>query len=297
MSTLRLGTRGSPLALAQAVLAARALRSIGLTAETVVITTRGDHNTDAALGDLGPGAFASALEEALAEGTIDIAVHSAKDLTGVEDETLPIVGFLERADPRDAWCGAGVSLGDVHAGARVGTSSSRRAALLRRLRPDLDIVPIRGNVQTRLDRRAHDELDAVILAACGLDRLGLSGEIGFRFDPSVLIPESGQGAIALQTRRGELEEIHACVHEETGIAVRAERLVTRALGGGCRVPVAAHAACADGTWTLTGWVGESEGIREARATVSGDDPLGLHDILVEALFEAGAARLLLEVPR
>lgn len=297
MSTLRLGTRGSPLALAQAVLATRALGSIGLTAETVVITTRGDRDTDAALGDLGPGAFASALEEALAEGTIDIAVHSAKDLTGVEDETLPIVGFLERADPRDAWCGAAVSLGDVPAGARVGTSSSRRAALLRRLRPDLDIVPIRGNVQTRLDRRAHEELDAVILAACGLDRLGLSDEIGFRFDPSTLIPESGQGAIALQTRRGELEEITRCVHEETGMAVRAERLITRSLGGGCRVPVAAHAARVDDTWTLTGWVGEPAGIREARAEVTGADPLELHDTLIAALLEAGAGSLLQGVPR
>ncbi len=290
--TLRLGTRGSPLALAQAELAARALTAHGVEPEVVVISTRGDEAATAPLGELGPGAFASALEEALAAGEVDIAVHSAKDLTGDEDEGLPVVGCLERADPRDAWCGGARTLAEVPQGARVGTSSLRRTASLVHLRPDLEIVPIRGNVQTRLNRRATDRLDAVVLAACGLDRLGLAGEIGFRFDAQDLLPESGQGAIALQTRVGEEHVAARSCHRETTDAVHAERLVTRALGGGCRVPVAAHAhRDADG-WRLTGWVASPDGSRVVRETVEGSDPIGIHDVLVDRLLVAGAEAIL-----
>ncbi|MGA0122263.1 MAG: hydroxymethylbilane synthase [Gaiellales bacterium] len=289
---VRLGTRGSPLALAQADLAAQALSAIGVASEVVVISTRGDEAPAVPLGELGPGAFANALEEALAAGSVDIAVHSAKDLTGPEDEELPIVGYLARADPRDAWCGTARSLEEVPQGARVGTSSLRRTAMLRRLRPDLEIVPIRGNVQTRLDRRSTEGLDAVVLAACGLERLGLTSDIGFRFDPTLLVPESGQGAIALQTRIGEEHSAVRCAHAETGIAVRAERLVTRALGGGCRVPVAAHAARRDGGWCLTGWVGAPDGSREVRLEVTAPDPIEVGDVLVERLIAGGAGDLL-----
>ncbi len=290
--SLRLGTRGSPLALAQAGLAAQALAAEGVESELVVISTRGDEAAAAPLGELGPGAFASALEEALAAGEVDVAVHSAKDLTGDEDDALPIVGYLERADPRDAWCGAAGSLAEVPRGARVGTSSLRRTASLLHLRPDLEIVPIRGNVQTRLDRRAADGLDAVVLAACGLDRLGLAGEIGFRFDARDLVPESGQGAIALQTRHGEEHVAARACHGETTHAVHAERLVTRALGGGCRVPVAAHARRSGDAWHLTGWVASPDGSRVVREAVDGADPIAVHDVLVEALLGAGAEAIL-----
>jgi len=269
--TLRLGTRGSPLALAQAELAAQAIAAHGAEPEVVVISTRGDEAATAPLGELGPGAFASALEEALAAGEVDVAVHSAKDLTGDEDDALPIVGYLERADPRDAWCGAARSLAEVPQGARVGTSSLRRTATLLHLRPDLEIVPIRGNVQTRLDRRALDGLDAVVLAACGLDRLGLADGIGFRFDAQDLVPESGQGAIALQTRAGEEHMAARCRHGETTDAVHAERLVT---------------------WRLTGWVASPDGARVVRETVDGPDPVALHGALVDRLLGAGAEAIL-----
>lgn len=290
--SLRLGTRGSPLALAQAGLAAQALAAHGVESEVVVISTRGDEAATAPLGELGPGAFASALEEALAAGEVDVAVHSAKDLTGDEDDELPIVGYLERADPRDAWCGAARTLTDIPHGARVGTSSLRRTASLLHLRPDLEIVPIRGNVQTRLDRRALDGLDAVVLAACGLDRLGLADEIGFRFHAQDLVPESGQGAIALQTRIGEEHVAARSCHDETTDAVHAERLVTRALGGGCRVPVAAHAQRDADGWRLTGWVASPDGARVVREAVDGPDPIEIHDVLVDRLLNAGAEAIL-----
>ena len=293
-AALRLGTRGSPLARAQADLAALALRSAGVDSEVVVISTRGDEAPTAPLADLGPGAFASALEEALIAGAVDVAVHSAKDLTGEQPDGLALAAFLPRADPRDAWCGAAASLDAVPAGARVGTSSLRRSALLRRLRPDLELVPIRGNVQTRLDRRAADGLDAVVLAACGLERIGLADAIGFRFAADALLPEAGQGAIALQTRSGEQAAVAAVDHVETHGVVLAERGVTRRLGGGCRVPVAAHACAADGGWRLVGWVGSPDGTEEARAEAVGPDPALLVDDVVAGLRAAGADGLLAE---
>ncbi len=293
-AALRLGTRGSPLARAQADLAAAALRASGVESEIVVISTRGDEAPAAPLAELGPGAFASALEEALLAGAVDVAVHSAKDLTGEQPAGLALAAFLPRADPRDAWCGAAASLDEVPAGARVGTSSLRRSTLLRRLRPDLELVAIRGNVQTRLDRRAADGLDAVVLAACGLERVGLADEIGFRFAAEALMPEAGQGAIALQTRSGE-EGLAAPADDlATHGAVLAERGVTRRLGGGCRVPVAAHAHPVDGGWRLAGWVGDPMGAEEARAEATGPDPALLVDDVVAGLREAGADRLLAE---
>lgn len=292
--TLRLGTRGSPLAQAQARLAAEALDEAGIAVEMVIVTTRGDAQQATPLGELGPGAFATALEEALLDGTIDVAVHSAKDLTGDQPEGLTLAAFLQRADPRDAWCGEAHSFGDVPAAARVGTSSIRRTAALRRLRPDLELVPIRGNVQTRLRQRSQSELDGVILAACGLDRLGLAYEIGFRFPIAMVVPESGQGAIALQTRAGDEALVAAADDPETHRAVLAERGVTRRLGGGCRVPVAAHAYREGDAWHLVGWIGATDGTSELRHALSGPDPLLLVDAVVELLLGDGGGELLAE---
>ena len=276
MSIVRLGTRGSPLARAQTALAAEALAAHGIDTEVVVIATHGDRAATTPLGELGPGAFASALEEALLAGEIDVAVHSAKDLTGDLPEGLELAAFLERADPRDAWCGAARSLDEVPAGARVGTSSLRRIAALRAVRPDLETVPIRGNVQTRLDRRAADGLDGVVLAACGLERVGLDGEIGFRFPIETLLPEAGQGAIALQARVGDGGLVASADHLDTRMAVMTERAVTRLLGGGCSTPVAAHAHRIDGGWRLIGWTG-------ATATAEGPEPHALVEDVVGAL--------------
>jgi len=292
MSIVRLGTRGSPLAQAQARLAAALLTAQGAQVELVIVSTRGDAAQSTPLGELGPGAFASALEEALIAGEIDIAVHSSKDLTGDQPEGLELSAFLERADPRDAWCGEAHSFGDIPVGARVGTSSLRRTAALRAARPDLTIVPIRGNVQTRLDHRTTSDLDGVILAACGLDRVGLDHEIGFRFPVELLVPESGQGAIALQTRVGDGGLVVAVDHLDTRTAVMAERGVTRRLGGGCRVPVAAHAHRIDTGWRLIGWVGSPDGTQTIRHEAEGDNAHALVDTVVDRLLQDGGAELL-----
>lgn len=292
MSALRLGTRGSPLALAQAALATEALTAIGIATETVIITTHGDRETDAALGDLGPGAFASALEEALLAGDIDVAVHSAKDLTGALPAELDLAAFLPRADPRDAWCGAADSLAAVPVGARVGTSSLRRGALLRIARPDLEIVPIRGNVGTRLEAIGKFDLDGVVLAACGLDRLGLHERIGFRLPVEQLIPEAGQGAIALQVRAADTARIAAADDPITRLAVTAERTITRRLGGGCRVPVAAHVYLGNDDWCVGGFVGSDDPDAFLIRTAVGDDPLRLASSVAESLLAAGGEALL-----
>lgn len=294
MSIVRLGTRGSPLAQAQARLAAETLATQGTQVELVIVSTRGDAAQSTPLGELGPGAFASALEEALVAGEIDVAVHSSKDLTGDQPEGLELAAFLERADPRDAWCGEARSFGEIPVGARVGTSSLRRTAALRAARPDLTIVPIRGNVQTRLDHRATSDLDGVILAASGLDRIGLDHEIGFRFPVETLVPESGQGAIALQTRVGDGALVTAVDHLDTRTAVMAERGVTRRLGGGCRVPVAAHAHREGSGWRLIGWVGSPDGIHTIRHEADGDNPHALVDTIVDRLLQDGGAELLAE---
>jgi hydroxymethylbilane synthase len=294
MSIVRLGTRGSPLAQAQARLAAALLTAQGAQVELVIVSTRGDAAQSTPLGELGPGAFASALEEALIAGEIDVAVHSSKDLTGDQPAGLELSAFLERADPRDAWCGEAHSFGDIPVGARVGTSSLRRTAALRAARPDLTIVPIRGNVQTRLDHRTTSDLDGVILAACGLDRVGLDHEIGFRFPVELLVPESGQGAIALQTRVGDGGLVVAVDHLDTRTAVMAERGVTRRLGGGCRVPVAAHAHRIDAGWRLIGWVGSPDGTQTIRHEGEGDNAHALVDTVVDRLLQDGGAELLAE---
>lgn len=294
MSIVRLGTRGSPLAQTQARLAAAALSAQGREVELVIVSTRGDAAQSTPLGELGPGAFASALEEALLAGEIDVAVHSSKDLTGDQPDGLELAAFLPRADPRDAWCGEARSFGDVPVGARVGTSSLRRTAALRAARPDLTLVPIRGNVQTRLDHRTSSDLDGVILAACGLDRVGLDHEIGFRFPVEMIVPEAGQGAIALQTRVGDGGIVLDVDDLDTRTAVMAERGVTRRLGGGCRVPVAAHAHRHAGAWRLIGWVGSPDGIRTIRHEAEGAEPHALVDSIVDQLLQDGGAELLAE---
>ena len=260
----------------------------------MIISTHGDAAPTTPLGELGPGAFASALETALLAGEIDVAVHSSKDLTGDQPEGLELAAFLPRADPRDAWCGEARSFGDIPVGARVGTSSLRRTAALRAARPDLTMVPIRGNVQTRLGHRTASDLDGVILAACGLERVGLEHEIGFRFAIETLVPESGQGAIALQTRIGDGGLVVGVDHLDTRRAVMAERGVTRRLGGGCRVPVAAHAHRTESAWRLIGWVGSPDGIRTIRHEAEGDEPHALVDTIVDRLLQDGGAELLAE---
>ena len=234
---LRVGSRGSRLALTQAELAASRLRQAGVEIALVPITTVGDRDRSKPFGEIGSrGVFVKEIEEALLGGKIDVAVHSAKDMTSSDTEGLIVGAYLEREDPRDALCGAD----ELRPGMRVGTASVRRKAQLLALEPSLSIEPLRGNIDTRLRKRGERGLDAVVLAACGLDRLGLGDEIGRRFTPQEVLPEAGQGALALQVRAGEEKLVTAADDGETRRRVEAERAVVFAIGGGCLAPVAAH---------------------------------------------------------
>jgi hydroxymethylbilane synthase len=263
---LRVGSRGSRLALTQAELAVERLRRPGLEFALVPVTTAGDRDRTKPFGEIGArGVFVKELEEALLAGRIDVAVHSAKDMTSTDTEGLAVGAYLEREDARDALCGAD----RVRPGMRIGTASVRRRAQLLALEPELRIEPMRGNIDTRLRKRDERGLDAVVLAACGLDRLGLGGEIGRRFEPEELLPEAGQGALALQVRAGEEGRVAHADHAETRRRVEAERACVAAVGGGCLAPVAAHH---DGE-ELTALVAAEDGSWVERRT--GDDPVRL----------------------
>ena len=270
---IRVGSRGSRLALTQAELASARLRAPGIEIALVPITTAGDRDRTKPFGEIGSrGVFVKELEEALLDHRIDVAVHSAKDMTSSDTDGLRVGAYLAREDPRDALCGAD----SIRAGMRVGTASARRTAQLLALEPSLSIEPMRGNIDTRLRKRRERGLDAVVLAACGLDRLGLGREIGRRFDPEELLPEAGQGALALQVREGDSHLVAAADHEETRLRVEAERAVVAAVGGGCLSPVAAHH---DGSM-LTGLVAAEDGSWIVRLT--GDDPAALGAELADA---------------
>jgi hydroxymethylbilane synthase len=232
----------------------------------VPITTAGDRDRTRPFGEIGTrGVFVKEIEEALLSGRIDVAVHSAKDMTSSDVDGLMVGAYLAREDPRDALCGAEV----LRPGMRVGTASVRRRAQLLALEPSLRVEPMRGNIDTRLRKRGERGLDAVVLAACGLDRLGLGSEIGHRFDPAELLPEAGQGALALQVRAGEQELVSAADDPETRRRVEAERRCVAVVGAGCLAPVAAHH---DGE-VLEGLVADEEGRWVERRR--GDDPEAL----------------------
>jgi hydroxymethylbilane synthase len=263
---IRVGSRGSRLALTQAERAAEQLRGEGIEIALVPITTAGDRDRTRPFGEIGArGVFVKELEEALLGGRIDVAVHSAKDMTSTDVEGLTVGAYLERDDPRDALCGAD----GLRPQMRIGTASIRRRAQLLALEPTLSIEPLRGNIDTRLRKRGERGLDAVVLAACGLDRLGLDAEVGLRFEPDLMVPEAGQGALALQVRVGEEELVAAVDHGETRRRVEAERACVAAIGGGCLAPVAAHH---DGV-QLTALVAAEDGSWIERR--SGDDPVAL----------------------
>jgi hydroxymethylbilane synthase len=253
---IRLGSRGSRLALTQAELAADALRraDADLDVALVPITTAGDRDRSKPFGEIGArGVFVKEIEEALLAGRIDVAVHSAKDMTSTDTQGLSVGAYLARDDPRDALCGAA----ELRPGLRIGTASVRRRAQLLALEPELSIEPLRGNIDTRLRKRGERGLDAIVLAAAGLDRLALAAEIGRRFDPHELVPEAGQGAVALQVRAGEEELVAGLDDSETRRRVGAERACVARIGAGCLAPVAAHhdgealtalVAAEDGSW-------------------------------------------------
>ncbi len=268
---LRVGSRGSRLALTQAERAAQVLRRPGVEIALVPFTTAGDRDRTSPFGQIGArGVFVKELEEALLQGRIDVAVHSAKDMTSSDVEGLVVGAYSSREDARDALCGALA----IAPGMRIGTASARRRAQLLALEPSLSIEPLRGNIDTRLRKRGERGLDAIVLAACGLDRLGLGSEIGLRLDPDVMLPEAGQGALALQVRAGEEELVADADDSETRRRVEAERGCVALIGGGCLAPVAAHH---DGT-VLTALVAAEDGSWLERRV--GTDPAALAAELV-----------------
>jgi hydroxymethylbilane synthase len=274
---VRIGSRGSRLALTQAEQAAVQLRRAGIDIAFVPITTAGDRDRTSPFGQIGErGVFVKEIEEALLAGRIDVAVHSAKDMTSTDTDGLAIGAFLERDDPRDALVGAS----EIRPGMRIGTASVRRRAQLLALEPSIVVEPLRGNVDTRLRKLRERGLDAIMLAACGLDRLGLAAEIGARLDPASMLPEAAQGALALQVRAGEEELVARADHAETRRRVEPERRCVAAIGGGCLAPVAAHH---DGE-TLHALIAAEDGAWVERR--NGDDP----EALARELLELAALR-------
>lgn len=245
---LTVGSRGSQLALWQARWIQARLQNFGIESRLEIIHTTGDKITDVALSKVGTkGLFTKEIEEALLNRSIDLAVHSLKDMPTELPPGLILAAIPEREDPRDALIGG--RLPELAKGARVGTSSLRRAAQLRAVRPDLEILDVRGNLDTRLRKLDEGKYDAIVLASAGLRRLGWENRISELLDPSVMCPAVGQGALAVETRddSGQAREICRRLDDAaTRTAVTAERAVLAALGGGCQVPIGAHATL-DGT--------------------------------------------------
>lgn len=299
---LVIGTRGSPLALrqAQGVRDALLRHWPGIEVRLEIIRTRGDRFLDAPLSAVGgKGLFVKEIEESLLAGRADLAVHSLKDVPAETAPGLTFGAIPERDSPRDALVSRrGEPLAELPAGGRVGTSSLRRAAQIRRLRPDLEVVPLRGNVETRLRKLDAGELDAVVLAEAGLNRLGLAARISERFDPGRLLPAVGQGALCVQIREGDpatSERIAPLDHAPTRTAVAAERAFLERIQGGCQVPIAGHAELEEGGGLLLrGLVADLKGERLVADTVRGDPgrarQLGV--ALAETLLRRGAAEIL-----
>lgn len=303
-SKLRIATRGSDLALTQSRhIAARIERELGVEAELIVLHTTGDRIQDRSLAKIGgKGLFVKEIEEALLDGRADVAVHSAKDVPAQIAPGCVIAAHPEREDPRDALAARerGTTLAGLKPGARVGTGSTRRIALLKALRPDLTIVALRGNVPTRLGKLESDGLDAVVLACAGLDRLGLSDRIDERISPDAMLPAVGQGVLALETRAEDdwRDRIAALEPAEVGRVARAERAFQVALGGDCSVPLAGFAERFDGgTLRFRGLVSSLDGRRIARAeaTASESEAEGLGARVAEVLLDNGGREILREL--
>ena len=265
---LRIGTRGSPLALAQArMVRARLAAQHGVDEERIILTvirTTGDVIQDRTLAEAGgKGLFTKEIEEALRADAIDLAVHSAKDVPTVLPDGLILTAVLPREDARDVFIGRTVkTLRELPAGAVVGTASLRRQAIVKRLRPDLEVVPIRGNVDTRLRKLGEGVVDATLLALAGLKRLGLTDAASSIFTLEEFLPAVGQGIVAIETRADDGRTrtlLEAINHAETAIALAAERAFLAVLDGSCRTPIAGHATVADGRLRLRGLIAKPDG--------------------------------------
>jgi hydroxymethylbilane synthase len=303
-NSLRLGTRGSPLALRQAGLVAEALgkQSPGLEVRLIPIKTSGDKLLDSPLAQAGgKGLFVKEIEEALLESRIDLAVHSMKDLPAELPPGLRVGAVMLREDPCDALIARnGLRFAELPAGARIGTSSLRRQVQFLHHRPDLQIVPLRGNVETRLKKLETLDLDAVVLAVAGLIRLGLQHRITERLHPELSLPAIGQGALAIEIREDDPRVapiVGSIDHRETRLATAAERAFLRRLGGSCVTPVAAFGQIEGDSLVLTGMVASLDGKRMVKEVLRGEasTPDAVGRALAEALLAAGAGEILREI--
>jgi len=301
---IKIGTRASRLALAQSIWVKGMIetRYPDVKVELVKIRTTGDKILDAPLSKIGgKGLFVKEIEEALLEKSIDIAVHSMKDVPAELPKGLFLSTFPERENPQDAFVSLkSNTLEELPKGVKVGTSSLRRSAQLLHFRPDLEIVPLRGNVDTRLKKLESDDLNAIILAAAGLKRLGLSDRITRLISPKTVLPAVGQGALGLETRSDDKKVVDLLSfmnHKTSEITVRAERAVLKELGGGCQVPIAAFAEMNDNYLNVKAMVAAIDGTTVIRDIETGekDDPEGTGIRLARKLLDAGAEKLLADV--
>jgi len=301
---LRIGTRGSLLALTQSELISAGLKAryAGLSITVVKITTSGDKVTNAPLAKIGgKGLFIKEIEEALLAGQVDLAVHSMKDVPTDVAPGLTIAAVTERETPYDVLISRqGETLDALPKGAQVGTSSLRRQAQLLHYRPDLTVVPLRGNVDTRLRKLINEGLDAIVVAGAGISRLGLQDQIAQVLPPEISLPAIGQGALGLEIRR-EDHTTHALVeplnHRPTQLAVTAERAFLKRLGGGCQVPIAAYGHLHNGRLHLMGLVVWPDGTGVVRGEITGrvEEAETLGTALAEDLLSQGADRILEEL--
>ena len=294
---LRIGSRGSQLALWQANHISSLLRARGHEVEIEIIHTTGDKITDVALAKVGTkGMFTKEIEEALAAGRVDLAVHSLKDLPTELPHGFEIAAITERQDPRDAFCSRHYSKVDhLPNGARVGTSSLRRQAQLKAIRPDLDIHPLRGNVDTRLRKLEQGEYDAIILASAGLKRLGKTELIKEIIPAEVMCPAAGQGALGIEIREGDVKtrELLAFLNDpDARAATTCERALLNSLGGGCQVPIGAFAEVRDGKLHLESIVADPDGTRLLRDSRDGSDPEKLGNEAGASLLKRGGDAIL-----
>ena len=297
MARLRIGSRGSQLALWQANHIAALLRERGHQTEIEIIRTTGDKILDVALAKVGTkGMFTKEIEEALAAGKVDLAVHSLKDLPTELPKGFEIAAITERQDPRDAFCSRHYTkIEDLSQRARVGTSSLRRQAQLRAIRPDLDIHPLRGNVDTRLRKLEQGEYDAIILASAGLKRLGKTEIIQQIISPEIMCPAAGQGALGIEIRQGDtaIRDLVAFLNDPAArTATVCERALLNRLGGGCQVPIGAFAETRNGKLHLESIVADPDGAKLLRDSRDGDDPEKLGNDAGAALLARGGDEIL-----
>jgi len=300
MAKLKIGSRGSQLALWQANHVAALLRDQGHTVEIEVIKTTGDKITNVALAKVGTkGMFTKEIEEALHDHRVDLAVHSLKDVPTELEHEFELAAIMKREDPRDAFISVKFSgLEELPQGAKVGTSSLRRQCQLKAMRPDLEVFPLRGNVDTRLRKLESGEYDAIILAAAGVHRLGLDKHVRSRISADVMCPAVGQGALAIEIRRGDQQTkaLLAFLNDnDTHATIDCERALLGSMGGGCQVPIGAYAEKRGEQLFLRAMVGRPDGSEVLREQAEGADSVKLGRETAQKLLKRGGDKILNDV--